>query len=134
MKNELDRLLKSVHLKRLETIVEDCFVSPEVITVKKREIGQKSLRCPETKRELHKKRPHMPNMDELLNQISAELSKNELDPIWISVIDLVYAYGQMKLAPETKKHCNFAITEQKINGYYRYLKGFFEPVEVLTTF
>ena len=46
----------------------------------------------------------MQNMDELLNQISFELSKNELDPIWISVIDLDYAYGQMKLAPETSKH------------------------------
>ena len=41
----------------------------------------------------------MPNMDELLNQISVELSTNDLDPIWISVIDLDYAYGQMKLAP-----------------------------------
>ena len=44
----------------------------------------------------------MPNMDELLNQISAELSKNDTDTIWISVIDLDYAYGQMKLAPENQ--------------------------------
>ena len=43
----------------------------------------------------------MPNMDKLINQISSELSKNELDPIWISVIDLDYTYGQIKLAPET---------------------------------
>ena len=34
VKNELDRLIKSGHLERLET-VEDCFVSPVVITVKK---------------------------------------------------------------------------------------------------
>ena len=34
-KNELDRLIKSGHLERLETIEEDCFVSPVVITVKK---------------------------------------------------------------------------------------------------
>ena len=70
VKNELDRLIKSGHLERLETIEEDCFVSPVV------------------------KRPHMPNMDEIFNQISSELSKNESDPIWISVIDLDYAYGQ----------------------------------------
>ena len=30
----------------------------------------------------------------------------------ISVIDLNYAYGQMKVAPETSKHCNFAITRE----------------------
>ena len=35
VKNELDRLLKPGHLERLETIEEDCFVSPVVITVKK---------------------------------------------------------------------------------------------------
>ena len=76
----------------------------------------------------------MPNMDELLNQISSELSKNELDPIWISVIDLDYAYGQMKLSPETSKHCNFAITGEKINGYYRFLKGFYGPADIPTIF
>ena len=61
-----------------------------------------------------KKRPHMPNKDELLNQISAELSKNDTDPIWISVVDLDYAYGQMKLEPESSKHCNFAMTGEKL--------------------
>ena len=35
VKNELNRLIKSGHLERLETIEEDCFVSPVVITVKK---------------------------------------------------------------------------------------------------
>ena len=76
----------------------------------------------------------MPNMDELINQISSELSKNESDPIWIPVIDLDYAYGQMRLAPETSKHCNFAITGEKINGYYRFLKGFYGPADIPTIF
>ena len=35
LKNELDRLIKSGHLEKIETIEEDCFVSPVVITVKK---------------------------------------------------------------------------------------------------
>ena len=35
VKNDLDRLIKSGHLERLETIEEDYFVSPAVITVKK---------------------------------------------------------------------------------------------------
>ena len=73
-------------------------------------------------------------MDELLNQISSELSKNDLDPIWTLVIDLDYAYGQMKLEPEPSKHCNFAITGEKINGYYRFLKGFYGPADIPTVF
>ena len=74
----------------------------------------------------------MPNMEELLNQISAELSKNDHDPIWISVKDLDYAYGQKKLAPETSKHCNFAITGEKMNGHYRILEGFYGPADIPT--
>ena len=134
VKNELNRLIESGHLERLETIEEDCFVSPVVITVKK----DKSVKIALDARKLNdsciKKRPHMPNMDELLNQISAELSKNDTDPIWISVIDLDYAYGQMKLAPETSKHCNFAITGEKINRYYHFRKGFYGPADIPTIF
>ena len=37
VKNELNRLIESEHLERLETIEEDCFVSPVVISVKKDE-------------------------------------------------------------------------------------------------
>ena len=96
VKNELVRLIESGHLERLETIEEDSFVSPVVITVKK----DKSVKIALDARKLNdsciKKRPHMPNMDELLNQISAELSKNDTEPIWISVRDLDYAYSQMK--------------------------------------
>ena len=134
VKNELDRLIESGHLERLETIEEDCFVSPVVITVKK----DKSVKIALDARKLNdsciKKRPHMPNVDELLNQISAELSKNDTDPIWISVIDLDYTYGQMKLAPETSKHCNFSITLEKINGYYRFRKGIYGPADIPTMF
>ena len=76
----------------------------------------------------------MPNMEELLNQISAELSRNDHDPIWISVIDLDYAYEQMKLAPETSKHCNFAVTGENMNEYFRFLKGFHGPTDIPTSF
>ena len=134
VKNELDRLIKSGHLERFETIEEDCFVSPVVITVKKDKTVKIALDARKLNESCTKKRPHMPNMDELINQISSELSKNESDPIWISVIDLDYAYGQMRLAPETSKHCNFAITGEKINGYYRFLKGFYGPADIPTIF
>ena len=76
----------------------------------------------------------MPKVEELLNQISAELSRNNHDPIWISVIDLDYAYGQMKLAPQTSKHCTFAVTGENMNGYYRFLKGFYGPADIPTLF
>ena len=125
--NELDRLIKSGHLESLETIEEDCFVSPVVITVKKDKKVKIALDARKLNESCVKKRPHEPNMEEFLNQIMAELSRNDHDPIWISVIDLDYAYEQMELAPETSKHCNCAVTGKNMNGYYRFLKGFTVP-------
>ena len=134
VKKELDRLIKSGHLERLETIEEDCFVSPVVITVKKDKTVKIALDARKLNDSCIKKRPHMPNMEELLNHISTELSKNDRDPIWISVVDLDYAYGQMKQAPETSKHCIFPMTGEKINRYYRFLKGFYGPADKPTIF
>ena len=80
-----------------------------------------------------KKRQHMPNREELLNQISAELSRNEHDSVWISVIHLDQACGQMKLTQETSKHCNFAVTGEIMNGYYRFLKNLPTPTYQLSS-
>ena len=49
VKNELDRMINSGHLERLETIEEDCFVSPVVITVKKDKTVKIALENPKTK-------------------------------------------------------------------------------------
>ena len=98
VKNELKRLKEPGHLERLETIEEDCFVSPVLITVKKDKSVKIALYARKLSESCIKKRPHVPKMDDLLNQISAELSKNDTDPIWIAVVDLDYACGQMKLA------------------------------------
>ena len=98
-KIELDRISKSGHLETLEPTEKDCFVSLVVITVKKDKTVKIALDARKLNENCFKKRPHMPNMDELVNQISSELSKNELDPIWISVINLDYAHRQMKSAP-----------------------------------
>ena len=50
-------------------------------------------------------------LQELLNQISAELSRTDHDPIKISEKEIEYAYGQMKLGPETGKHCELEVTD-----------------------
>ena len=96
VKSEVDRLLKSVTCKNWKQSEIYCFVSPVVITVE----NDKSVKNALDPRKLNdsciNKRPHMPNMEELLKQLSSELSKNDLDATWVSVIDLDYYYGQMQ--------------------------------------
>ena len=47
----------------------------------------------------------MPNLEELLNQISVEISRDRTIQLFISKIDLDYAYGQMKLSEESSRQC-----------------------------
>ena len=71
-------------------------------------------------------RPHIPNIEELLNQISVEVTRDRTMQLFISKIDLDYAYCQMKLSEETSRQCEcvFALTGGKFSGYYRFKKNY----------
>ena len=79
-------------------------------------------------------RPHMPNMKELLNQISVEITRDQTSQLFMSKIDLDYAYGQMKLSEETSRQCVFALTGGNFCGYYRFKKGFYGLADIPTIF
>ena len=131
---ELERLIKTGHLEKVKHVDEDCFVSPVVITVK----NDKSVKIALDSRKLNdsciKIRPHMPNMEELLNQISVEITRDRTKELMMSKIDLDYAYGQMKISKETSRQCVFAITGGKFSGYYRFKKGFYGLAYIPTIF
>ena len=76
----------------------------------------------------------MPNMEEVLNQISVEITRDRTVKLFISKIDLGYAYGQMRLSEETSRHCVFAPTGGKFSGYYRFKKGFYGLADIPTIF
>ena len=70
---ELEKLIRTGHLEKINDVDEDYFVSPVVITIK----SDKSVKLALDSRKLNdsciKMRHHMPNIEELLNQISVEL-------------------------------------------------------------
>ena len=105
---------------------EDCFLSSVAITME----NDKSVKIVLDSRNLRdsciKFRPHMPNMEELLNQFSVEITKDRTKELMISKIDLDYAYGQMILSEETSSQCVLAITGGNFSGYCRYKKEFTE--------
>ena len=61
----------------------------------------------------------MTNMEEILNQKSAEITRAPDKKLWIPRIDLKYAYGHLKLPKETSKRCSFATFGGNTNGYSR---------------
>ena len=64
VERELEKLIKTGHLEKINDVDEDCFASPVVITVK----NDKSVKIALDSRKLNdsciKMRPHMPNMEE----------------------------------------------------------------------
>ena len=61
----------------------------------------------------------MPNMEELINKILVEITRNRTVQLFISKIDMDYAYGQMELSEQKSRQCVFAITGRNVSGYYK---------------
>ena len=133
VRDELEKLTKSGHIEKADETTENCFISPAVITIKK----DKSVKIALDSRKLNeacvKRKAAMPNMEELISKISAKITNGEGE-IWMSKIDLDYAYGQAKLAKEAAKHCVFSIIGGDFTGHYRFKKGFYGLSDIPTVF
>ena len=131
---KIETLTKSGHLERVKQVDEDCFVSSVVLTVK----NDKSVKIVLETRKLNdsciKIQPHMPNMEELLNEISVEITRDPSKKLMISKIDLDYAYGQMMQSEETSSQCVFAITGGNFSRNNRFKKGYYGLADIPTIF
>ena len=72
---EIEKLTKFGHFERVKQVDEDCFVSSVVITIKNDESVKIALDSRKSNDSCIKVRPHRPSMEELLNQISVEITK-----------------------------------------------------------
>ena len=83
---ELEKLMKTGHLEKINDVDEDCFVSPVVITMK----SDKSVKIALDSRKLNdsciKIRPHVPNMEELLNQNWVKICRDRTVQLFMSKI------------------------------------------------
>ena len=85
---EIGKLIKFGHLEEIKDIDENCFKLPVVITVNSNKSVQIALGSRKLNDSGIKTRPHMPNMEELLNQISVEIPRDQTKQLFISKIDL----------------------------------------------
>ena len=65
----------------------------------------------------------MSNMEELISKISAKIT-NGVGEIWLSKIDMDYAYRQAKLSKEASKHYVFSFFGGDFAARYHFLKAF----------
>ena len=69
-------MIKTGHLEKVKHVDEDCFVSPVAITVKSDKLVKIALDSRKLNDSCIKIRPHMPNMEELLNQVSVNFTRD----------------------------------------------------------
>ena len=75
--------------------------------------------------QLYNNKYQMPNMDELLDGVSQMLTANTVGTLYFTVLDLKYAYSQIRLNAEKAKQCKFIIVGGQATGTYRFLTGFY---------
>ena len=133
VREELEKLIGKGHLEKANKTTENCFISPAVITIKR----DKSVKIALDSRKLNeaciKRKAAMPNMEELISKISAKITKGEGE-IWMSKIELDYAYGYAKVSKEAAKHCVFSIIGGDLTGHYCFEKGFYGLSDIPTVF
>ena len=121
---ELSKLLSEGHILKLDKCTSDCFIAPIVITVKKDDSIKLALDAKSINRQLYNNKYQMPNLDELLDGVSQIVTANTIGTLYFTVLDLKYAYSQIRLNAETAKQCNFNIVGGHATGTYRLLTGF----------
>ena len=129
---ELEKLMKTGYLEKINDVNEDCFVSQVVTTVK----SDTSVKIALDSRKLNdsciKMRPHMPNMEELLNQILVELSRDRTLQLFISKKTLRLRIRPDEIIRRNKSTMRIRNNRGKFSGYYRFKKGFYGLADIPT--
>ena len=85
-------------------------------------------------RHFFKNKYQMPNVEELLDGVSHIMTAKAVGTLYFTVLDLKYAYSQLKLKTETAKQCNFNIVGGQTTGTYRFLIGFYGLADMPAAF
>ena len=134
VEEEIKKLTEEGHITKIEQLDEDTFVSPAVIAVKSDGSVKIAMDAIQLNKQIVKKKSQMPNLQELLDRISVKINKIPELKLYITVIDLKYAFGQIRLHEETSRHCVIAIVGGKVTGHYRFNKGFYGLADIPVIF
>ena len=136
VEQELEKLIEDKQIIRLENCSDEYFIIPVVITVKKDKSIKIALDSKELNNAIHKNKYQMQSIDHLIDAVANYISERstEQGTLYVSKIDLKYAYSQIPSDPQLQKHCNFNILGGKATGTYRFINGFYGLTDMPATF
>ena len=65
----------------------------------------------------------MPNINDLVDNVAAQIAKDSVGEVWLTNLDLKNAYSELALDRFTSNQCNFIIVGGDITGTYQFLTG-----------
>ena len=83
------------------------FIHPVVIFVQNDRSVKSALDARPLNNAQLKVKYHRPNLESLMEKVADILNGKQKGDVWFASRDIVYAYGQTVLHPETTKHCSF---------------------------
>ena len=107
VEKEIKKLLSDGHIQKLDKCTSDRFIAPIVITVKNDDSIKLVLDAKQINRQLFKNKYQMPNVAELIDGVSQTVTAKAVGTLYFTVLELKYAYSQLKLTMETAKQFNF---------------------------
>ena len=108
METEIRKLLTQGHITKLDKCTSDCFIAPIVKTVKRGNSIKFEIDSKPINRQLCKKIKHpVLNVDKLIDGVRQIVSERKEGTCYFTVLDLKYAYSQLKRAADTARQCNF---------------------------
>ena len=133
---EIQHLLNTKQIIKLEKRSDQIFISPVVITVKHDQSIKLALDSKLLNDAFDKNKYQMQSIDNLMASVAKYISdkKNKQGSFLFSKVDLKYAYSQIPLHLDIRKHCNFNILGGKSTGTYQFINGFYGLSDMPATF
>ena len=120
---EIKQLLEKRQIEKVDTIKDEVYIQPVVITVKKDRSVKIALDARALNNSIAKDKYQMPCLVENLMDMIAGKIDGKVGEVWYSSVDMKFAYGQVPLDESTAKHCNFQIIGGKSTGTSRFVTG-----------
>ena len=122
---EIQKLIQEGHVVKLNKCTSEHFISPIVITAKKDGSVKLAMDAKPMNDQIHKNQYQMPNLLELLDSAAQIITSDKISDLWLTSLDLKYAFSQIPLSDEVSRHCNFNIVCGEQTGTYRFKTGFY---------
>ena len=104
---------------------DEVFIQHVLITIKNDKCGKLALDARSLNNAIQKEKYQMPSLDNLLEQVTGIINTNEEGTAMLTMLDMLYAYGQTELHPETAKNRSFQIISGRATGTYAFNTGYY---------